>query len=866
MERQAPESLQATISTEALGDPQTVGPYKVLEKIGEGGFGVVYMAEQIQPIQRRVALKVIKAGMDTKQVIARFEAERQALAIMDHPNIGKILDAGATGSGRPYFVMELVRGIPITDYCAERRLSTQERLELFKEVCRAIEHAHQKGIMHRDIKPSNVLVYNNGERAVPKVINFGIAKATQGRLTDKTLFTQFHQFIGTPAYMSPEQAQMSGVDVDTRSDIYSLGVLLYELLTGKTPLDPRGLNKQAYQEACRRIREDEAPVPSKRVSPLTHDERSALADSQQTTPANISARLRGDLDWIVMKALEKDRSRRYKSTDAFVTDIVRHLNNEPVSAGPPNVGYLFRKFVRRNRAAVLTTTGGATLLLLGTIATTTLWLRANDAANQLSLQVQETEDALGRAEKETARATKAESVARQARERAQEERDRSIEIAYQADMYVAHQALLPQSFNMGLARRILEQTRSFTSTQDPRHWEWRALWLQCQGDAERNMRIGPGWGLVEPIPNTTKFVAAGQNNGVSVWDDSRGKQLQTLIEPEWNIFRTSCSVDGKWIYIGDKYGEILVWSWNGKRFEATETAMEHGTKIVDMAVSGDGKWLVTLGKVTSGRFLAQAKVWDLATGKLRKTLPEGKAGAEGQLAISTDSSKLLIGLAEEVRIFELDTLEEQHSIPLSGWHSLAVSPDKESLAFTAQESGFRVHRPDGEFVGRVDWETDTRASSLAYSPDAKTIAACDGQIVRLYDTATLREIRTLRGHDAFINCVAFSDDGKTLLSSDDDGKVGVWNMDQHPAGWPDSRKRLSLTNHWFRQHSQVSFSFDGSEVASTLGGWNDESRHIAILSSDELVAKQKGLPIRGLQTRCKILTGCRTARRWRLGG
>ena len=347
-----------------------VDRYKLLQQIGEGGFGVVYMAEQQQPVKRRVALKIIKAGMDTKAVIARFEAERQALAMMDHPNIAKVLDAGATDAGRPYFVMELVKGIPITQYCDQANLDTRQRLELFKDVCSAVQHAHQKGIIHRDLKPSNILVTMRDDKPIVKVIDFGIAKATDQKLTEKTLFTQFGQMIGTPTYMSPEQAVISELDVDTRSDVYSLGVLLYELLTGSPPFDAQTLRSAGYDEMRRIIREQAPPKPSTRLSTLAEDVRQSVAVKRHVSPVALCRQLSGDLDWIIMKALEKERGRRYESASAFAQDIERHLNAEPVIAAAPSMGYKLRKFVRRNRSQVFAASVVFAALLLGIVGTT----------------------------------------------------------------------------------------------------------------------------------------------------------------------------------------------------------------------------------------------------------------------------------------------------------------------------------------------------------------------------------------------------------------------------------------------------------------------------------------------------------------
>src|SRR3954469_17168963 len=328
-----------------------IGPYKLLQQIGEGGMGVVFMAEQTDPIQRIVAIKIILPGMDTRQVIARFEAERQAVAMMDHPNIAKVLDAGTTESGRPYFVMELVKGVPITKYCDDKHLPIRGRLQLFMQVCQAVQHAHQKGIIHRDLKPNNVLVAEYDDQPVPKVIDFGVAKATARKLTEHTMFTEFGQVLGTMEYMSPEQSKLNQLDIDTRSDIYSLGVLLYELLAGSTPFEGKRLKEAAFDEMLRIIREEEPPKPSTRLT--ASEMLASIAANRQIDPARLSKDVRGELDWIVMKALEKDRNRRYETASSFASDIERHLQDEPVEAGAPSAIHRVRKFARRNMAALI---------------------------------------------------------------------------------------------------------------------------------------------------------------------------------------------------------------------------------------------------------------------------------------------------------------------------------------------------------------------------------------------------------------------------------------------------------------------------------------------------------------------------------
>jgi eukaryotic-like serine/threonine-protein kinase len=374
----SPANMGATVDQPAVPERPgaVIGPYKLLQQIGEGGMGTVFMAEQTHPVQRKVALKLIKAGMDSRQVLARFTAERQALALMDHPNIAKVFDAGTTESGRPYFVMELVKGVPITRYCDEHHLTPRQRLELFVPVCQAVQHAHHKGIIHRDMKPSNVMVCIYDGKPVAKVIDFGVAKATGPKLTDRTLFTEFGAIVGTFEYMSPEQAELDQLDIDTRSDIYSLGVLLYELLTGTTPLERKRMKEVAILELLRLVREEEAPRPSVRLS--TTEGLPSIAANRATEPKRLSGLMRGELDWIVMKCLEKDRNRRYDTANAFAADVLHYLHDEAVLACPPSAGYRLRKFARRNKPALAT----AALLL----AVVLVWVLGQQRGRQSARQ------------------------------------------------------------------------------------------------------------------------------------------------------------------------------------------------------------------------------------------------------------------------------------------------------------------------------------------------------------------------------------------------------------------------------------------------------------------------------------------------
>jgi eukaryotic-like serine/threonine-protein kinase len=498
-----PPEVARTVIGPAVEEVGTqVGPYTLLEQIGEGGFGIVFMAEQQAPVRRRVALKIIKPGMDTRQVLARFEAERQALALMDHPNIARALDAGATESGRPYFVMELVRGVPITDYCDQNKLAVHERLELFVEVCRAVQHAHQKGIIHRDIKPSNVLVTMHDGRPVPKMIDFGVAKAINQQLTPETVFTRFSEMIGTPLYMSPEQAEMTSLDIDTRSDIYSLGVLLYELLTGTTPFDNNRLKQAAFDEIRRIIREEEPPKPSLRISTLG-EKRTVVAAHRHADPNRLSQLLRGDLDWIVMKAMEKDRTRRYETANGLGTDVERHLADEPVLASPPSAVYRLTKFARRNRVAFTTSIAVLAAIVAGTGLAVTEAIRATRAERLADSRLQAETAARAEAERAGRAEAKQRAIAESRQGEAEAMRKRSDASARQArravDEFftlVSESQLLDVPGLQPLRKRLLESALRYYENFQKQHGgdsslrsELAATHLRIAQVYEQNNRI-----------------------------------------------------------------------------------------------------------------------------------------------------------------------------------------------------------------------------------------------------------------------------------------------------------------------------------------------------------------------------------------
>ena len=767
-----------TVASEAPTAEETgaiIGRYKLLEKLGEGGFGSVWAAEQREPVKRRVALKIIKLGMDTKQVVARFEAERQALALMDHPNIAKVLDAGTTGTGRPYFVMELVKGIPITKFFEQERTQVTAKLKLFIRVCQAIQHAHQKGIIHRDIKPSNVMVTLHDGEPVPKVIDFGIAKATQGELTDKTIYTQYSQFIGTPAYMSPEQAEMSGLDVDTRSDIYSLGVLLYEILTGSTPFDSKELMASGIDEMRKIIRERDPVKPITRLS-------QTLEDASPQSGRVKELRLSRELDWIVLRCLEKDRSRRYETAIGLAKDIQRHLDNEPVLACSPTTWYRMQKALRRNRIAWSAPLAVAASLVLGLAAS--LWL-----AHVARLQKNDAEEAKATAEEERTESDQARVAADTAKE---ELRLRS----YVAEINVAAQLI--EAGNLKPALKLLDRQIPQGDETDIRGIEWDFLIAQSQ---DRSIATFSDQGARAVAFSPDSRLLAYSDRKTVIRDVASRSVVTTLahdaislgFSPTENVF-VSASLE-----------QVIVWNSGVWREEMILPDAQS-----PVLFSPDGRRLIT-GR--EGGY----QVWDTDSWQPLSQVEADREDGRGLGLGFSERGDFLVVPTRDAPRFSLFRFPELVLLPAfesdeARWLRSSCFLKRDAGLLTGSGLGtlLKWDVEAGKAIGSYEGAHRGFIQRIVSSPDGNGfLTASSDRTLKIWQTETMELSALLRGHTGELECAAWSPDGSLIATGAFDGTTRLWDAetrvdprefalkDQRVADYHQLDFRVARNEPWF---------------------------------------------------------------------
>jgi serine/threonine protein kinase/WD40 repeat protein len=768
-----------------------VGPYKLIQPIGEGGMGTVWMAQQIEPVKRLVALKIIKPGMDHGQVIARFEAERQALALMEHANIARVLDAGTTPEGQPYFAMELVKGVPITRYCDEHHLTPRERLELFVPVCQAVQHAHQKGIIHRDLKPSNVLVALYDGRPVPKVIDFGVAKAMGQPLTEKTLVTGFGAIVGTLEYMAPEQAELNQLDIDTRSDIYSLGVLLYELLTGTTPLPHRRLQEAALLEVLRLIREEEPPRPSTRLSE-SKETLPAISQQRHTEPARLMKLVRGELDWIVMKCLEKDRSRRYETANALAQDVQRHLHGELVLACPPSAGYRLRKFVRRHQAPVV----AALLVFLALVAGilgTTLGLVEADAAWREAVTNEGRARAAAAAESDANRQLQIEQAnLKFEQHRTRTALDRETAAKQQLTRALSWQGLALADREWRLGNLDRAEALLDACPVELRHFEWHYLKRRCHQELFRSDRHTRAIALNRDGQRLAGLTRDGDVHQLVVWDTLSGRvRFAVPCASDHKVPQLLFSPDGKYLAsTGTLAGTVTVWdAETGKQLHVHPIGSEF---LVGLCFSPDSGQLAAYLPLSG-----ILKIWDPATGIVVQefavdAIPRLWLRVLNPPLVFLHTGKLIQTLEvnaqrRAIKIWDVTTGKIVRSIPLAGLPiatiAAAFSRQGECLAL-ANSNGTtiaydaRTGRELRYFLKESDEEIDDTSTSSwpAFHPDGNRLA-----VVRGFGTVQISYLKaeklslTIHAHARTILQLAFSGDGTHLATLGADGTAKLWD-------------------------------------------------------------------------------------------
>jgi WD40 repeat protein len=751
-----------------------IGRYRLLEKIGEGGFGDVWMAQQEEPVRRRVAVKLIKLGMDTSEVVARFDAERQALALMDHPCIARILDGGATDGGRPYFVMELVGGLPITNYCDEHRRGLKERLDLFIQVCEAVQHAHQKGIIHRDIKPTNILVIEEGGKALPKVIDFGVARAISQPLTEKTLFTRFGQIIGTPSYMSPEQAEMSGLDIDTRSDIYSLGVLLYELLVGTTPFRAEELLAAGLDQMRRTIREREPMRPSTRLSTMLEGELTAMAEHRRTDAPRLIHLVRGDLDWIVMKCLEKDRARRYETANGLARDIERHLNHEPVAACPPSRAYQFRKLVIRHKGAFGATCGVALALILGLVASLWEYSKARDGSHRAEAATSELKRTLSASDFSHAVILAEQGNGLNAL--AYLHRSLTLNPSNDAASTLLGSLLINRSWMP--PRVIIRQDGYVRSAQFSPDAKWIVTASEtgaaCVWEAETGQRVslmqhGGPVRQAQFSPDGKRVVTACFDGTARVWDAFSGRPVTDWLKHTKGIVYAEFSSEGKRLVTASDDGSARVWDAESGRLLAGPLEHSDGQWVRSARFSLDGKW------VTSASKDGTVRVWDATTGQQRfAPLPVTNACVA---QFSPDGKRIVTGGDDGAQVWEAESGQPVTPLLKQGGcvRSAQFSPDDQLLVIGADDGIARVWNAQTGQPVTPPLKHAGPVRSVEFSKDGRQVltGSYDGT-VRLWDSHSGNLLVEPLRHSGWVRSARFGPDGQRVVSAADDGTARVW--------------------------------------------------------------------------------------------